>query len=490
MDRRLFLSLFLCVFLGAYELSVDSYRNYTVMDPELRGMGLIYPQSWLQPGDFLFSRNYEDSSFTYGRWDQLFYADPQNGMLGFSADVTVKYVPYSFPQRWSAAVEWLHYRGPSSSDRSDAVLHYRHQRGEVEYFHTRNSQKLQLQNDSYVYDVRSQGLTFRHRFTDKLGLSGGIDFNMIEQQQANTANHDVFHQYIEMQYNINRPLSVYGILENRYFRIDEKGIPMRVFRPGVRYRSEKFFAHLALRIAPGRLFPIAQIGFRPGPFSLEAYAKVRNPQFIIGQMANQYIGIKSSLNLNKKHHSLKADAGAFYDFPPAAQIFHDSIPDPLPAYYGGKILAEYRFKTRSVDLYGRGSAYYHVNPPKGYYHPEIAAFTLGMEIRTKPAGGKMRLDGDLYFQTILHENPDNVSFDGSGLFYLRSGNGDPVLDFKAALQLRMRIQSFALVWDLSAPLKPGGDLQYYLYQGVYTSSDFRYGNTFFTALSLEWYWWK
>ncbi|MDD3715514.1 MAG: hypothetical protein PHT46_00245 [Candidatus Marinimicrobia bacterium] len=490
MKYRPFSLLFLCTFLLAHELSVDNYRDYTVLDPEQRAMGLIYPQSWLQPGAFLFIRNYEDSSFTYGRWDQLFYVDPQSGMMGFSADVTVKYVPYSSPHRWSAAVEWLHYRGPSSSDRSDAVLHYRHQRGEVEYFHTRNSQKLQLLNGNYVYAVRSQGLTFRHQFSEKLGLSGGIDFNMIEQQQANTANHDVFHQHIEIQYSISKPLSLYGVLENRHFWVNENGIPMRVFRPGLRYRSGKFFTHLAMRIAPGRLFPIAQIAYRPGPFSLEAYAKVRNPQFILGQMANQYIGVTSSLNLNNKHHSLKADAEVFYDLPPAAQMIQDTLPDPLPAYYGGKIYAEYRLKTKAFDLYGRGSGYYHGNPPKGYYHPEIAAFALGMEVRTKPAGGKMLLDGDLNFQAILHENPDNVSFNAAGLYYLRSGNGDPVLDFKAALQVRMRIQSFALVWDLSTPFKVGADLQYYLYQGIYTSSDFRYGNTFFTALSLEWYWWK
>lgn len=471
--------------LGAYEFGSDSYAQYTVFDPEERTMGLIYPESWLKPSDFLFQRNYEDSSYTYARWGQLFYIDPQSGSMGFSEDVIVRYIPYSFPHRWSVSIEWLHYLGSSSSDRSDLVLHYRHKRGEIEYYKTDNDQTLKLQNADHNYAVKSQGLSFRYGLSEKFMLNGGMDFSLIEQEYT-ALQHDVFHQDLQLNYIVNKRSRLYLAEESRYFWLDGNTKLMQVLRPGFRYQSQKFFTHLALRIAPGQLFPIAQIAFRPGPFSLEAYAKVRDPQFLLGQIANQYVGIKSALNLNGKHHLFKTDAEAYYDF------FPPSI-EASPSFkhqYGAEAGMEYRFKTKSLDLYGRGRGYLMLNPKLGFYHPEIAAISLGMDFRTKPAGGKMLLDGTLKFQAIIHENPENVGFDAAKLSYTLEGASAPVTDFMAKLQLKAIIRSFSLTWDLSIPLKTGEDLTYYLYEGIYTSADFKYGNTFFTALSVEWYWWK
>jgi hypothetical protein len=203
-------------------------------------------------------------------------------------------------------------------------------------------------------------------------------------------------------------------------------------------------------------------------------------------MANQYVGIKSALNLNGKHHLFKTDVEAYYDFfPPSIEA------SPLLKHqYGAKAGMEYRYKTKSLDLYGRGRGYLMLNPKPGFYHPEIAAISLGMDFRSKPAQGKLSLNGNLFTEAILHEDPDSVSFNETKLVYGLQGSTDPVLDFRAGFQLQARVSSFALIWDLSTPLKADRDLQYYLYEGIYTSSDFTYGNTFFTSLSIEWYWWK
>lgn len=482
--RVLFL-LILFTSLSAYELGTDSYASHTVFDPEKRAMGLIYPNSWLTPSDFLFQRNYEDSSYTYASWDQLFYINPQTGNMGFSGDIIARYIPYSFPHRWSVSLEWLHYLGASATDRNDIILHYRHKRGEIEYYRTDNNQTLKLQNADYNYAVKSQSLSFRYGLSRKFMLNGGMDFSLMEQEYT-TLQHDVFHQMLQLIYVLNQKSNLYLAEESRYFWLDGNTKLMQVLRPGFRYQSPKFFSHLALRIAPGHLFPIAQIAFRPGPFSLEAYAKVRDPQFLLGQMANQYVGIKSSLNLTGKHHALKADAEVFYDFlPPSIET------SPLVKHqYGGKAGMEYRFKTKSLDFYGSGKGYLTINPKPGFYHPEIATISLGMDLRSRPAGGKMSLDGKLQLQSIIHEDPSKVSFDPVKLIYQRNAAGAAVTDYMAKLQLKALVRSFSLTWDLSIPLKAGKDLTYYLYEGIYTSADFKYGNTFFTALSVEWYWWK
>lgn len=491
MKRLLFLfTLFSLPYLPfAYELGAESWDRFMILDPNDREMGLTYPRSWLQPGKFLLQEEYYDSSYTYARWDQFFAIDQNAGAnYGLSSDIVIKYIPYSFPHRWSAAMEMINYKGPASTGKNDVVLQFQHHKGSFRYFHTNNTQTLSLTTGNTVHHIRSRSLTFDYKPAKKFTIKGGIDFNLIEQEGGSSGNHDTFHQFAELSYAAKKTLAFYGAFEHRQFWNPGSHASMIAFRPGLRYKHPKFFSHLAVRISPKKIFPIAQISYRPSPFFIEAYAKVRNPLPIIMHSGYQYLGAGAGLNIDRKTHKLYADLHASYDF--AGKAGSPMSPYPITDFFTMKSKAEYRYIRSAIELYGRATLARTYNNTSVYYYPELSTITAGCVFHAPLAGGKLLLDGDLNTQYIIHDDPDNVDFDPHTLIYTLQTPGDYAGDWKINMRLKAKLQNFSIAADLSAPLKAGEDLTYYFYEGIYTSSDFMYGNTLYAGIYIEWFWWK
>ncbi|MDZ7797862.1 MAG: hypothetical protein U5N56_12895 [Candidatus Marinimicrobia bacterium] len=473
----------------AYELGTESWDRFMILDPYEREMGLTYPRSWLQPGTSLLQKEYYDSSYTYARWDQLFAIDQNAGAnYGMSSDIVIKYIPYSFPHRWSAAMEMINYKGPSPTGKNDVVLRFQHQKGSLQYYHTNNTQTLSLTRGSTVHHIRSRSLNFDYKPAENFMLKGGMDYNLIEQKDTSSRNHDTFHQFAELDYVFRKGLVFYGVFEHRQFWNVNRHSSMLVFRPGIRFKRPNFFSHLAIWISPQKVFPIAQIAYRPNPFYIETYLKVRNPLPIIMHSGYQYAGAKAGLNIDGDIHKLHAGLHAYYDFAgnAAAPMSSFAIDD-----FGGlKATAEYRYKRSAIELYGRASVDHVFNHYSVYYYPELSTITAGCVFRAPLAGGKLLLDGDLNTQYIIHDDPDNVDLDPHTLIYTLRTPGDYAGDWKINMRLKAKLQSFSIAADLSAPLKAGEDLTYYLYEGIYTSSDLMYGNTLYAGIYIEWFWWK
>jgi hypothetical protein len=472
----------------SYELGTETWDRFTVLDPAQRAMGLTYPRGWLEPGEPLSRQEFADSSYTYARWEQIFTVDRAAGTYGFSGDIVVKYIPFSFPHRWSAAMEMISYRGPNSTEKSDVLLKYRNKKGSLQYFHTSNSQRLTLRNISTVHHIRTHGLNFEHRFGEKLGLSGGLDFNLIGQQDSTSRNYDTFHQFAKLRYVLGKDLTVYTAFEHRQFWNPGRHSTMLALRPGLQYRTPRFFSHLALRISPKRIFPIAQVAYRPGVFSLEAYAKVRNPLPLIMMKGYQYVGLGAGLDMDGEHHDLQVRADVTLDFAGGAAGY--SSPYALENFYAVRAEAEYRFSLKSAGLYAQGTLGHVFNVSHVYYYPELSTLTAGFDFRAPLADGKLPVDGDINLQYIIHEDPDNVDFDPQTLLYSRSGHTGYAGDMRMNLRLQARLQSFSIAAELSSPLKAGEDLNWYFYEGIYTSSAFVHGNTLYAGINIEWYWWK
>ncbi|MCK4812587.1 MAG: hypothetical protein KAT14_01470 [Candidatus Marinimicrobia bacterium] len=475
---------FMIINLFAYELGSETYDRYTIFDPDARALGLTYPVSWLQPGAFLFQHDFEDSSYTYARWDQLFMVDQAIKGYNLSSDIVVKYIPYSFPQRWGVGLEFIDYKG--STKRNDVVIHYKHNKGSIEYFRTENTQSVTLGTGTTDHMITSNGLQFDYQASPEIRILGGINYNLIDQQDAISRNYDTFHEFAEIRFTLKKPFILYGKFEYRHFWNDGQQSNFMVFRPGARYQSPKMVAHLAFRISPKRIFPIAQIIYRPKPFFIEAYAKVRTPRIILKQQGHQYVGVKTGLKYKKKKHYLHAEIDTYYDF--VRKVMPDSV--IINDFYGIKAHGEYRFITSLMEFYGRASYNRTFNELLGYYHPELSTITGGAVFHAKLADGKLLLDGDINAQYIIHDNPENVRFDPSTLTYTLQEAGDYVGDWKINMRLKARVQTFSIALEVSTPLKANKDLYYYLYEGIYTSSDFEFGNTFYTGLYIEWCWWK
>jgi len=473
--------------LFAYELGTESYDRFLIMDPESRAKGLTYPRSWLEPDNFLMEIQYMDSSLTYARWDQLFSIDrTANWYYNLSADITVKYIPYSFPHRWGVALEFLDYRGPGSSKRSDAVIHYRHKNGNIRYYHTNNDQLLTMRTSENRYLIRSHGLTFDHNPAKMLKLLGGISYNRIDQSGGSIRKDDTYHAFVELRYRLAESILTSLALENRYFHNNGQESAYTAVRPGIRYTSGLFSTHLGYRIAAKQSLPIAHIRFDPEPFHLEAYAKVREPLVRLQQPGHSYLGIKGGVNLDKNNHRILADADLYYDI-----IRRDAGGDPVNRdFYGIHAKTEYRFKLKAMEVYGRGSYHRNIDPQPGYYYPEISTLTAGYTFRAGLVEGKLVLFGDLNAQLIIHDDPLKVRFDPSKLIYMPEDDVQAVADWRINLKLTAQVQTFRIGVDLSTPLHAGKDLTYYLYEGIYTSSDFFYGNTFYAAITIDWLWWK
>ncbi len=469
--------------LQALELGLETWDRYTVFEPDTRAMGMTFPSSWLEPDAFLFAHQYEDSSYTYGRWDQIYLIDPSaGGYFTLSNDIVVKYVPFSSPHRWSAGMEMIRYEGPSATRRTDAVLHYQGGKGSVEYYHTDNTQSLMLTGGIVENRIKSQGMTFDYRAGSKIRFLGGLDMNLIDQEDDSVRSYDAFHQFAEFRYAASQPLQFYGIAEFRYFRNEDRSNTMMVFRPGMRYRKGVFSTHLALRISPERIFPIAQIMLKPGPFNLEVYAKVRNPLFILRQPGYAYYGILAGVDHRGKHQVIRAAIDASYDNT-GVKPGHVSAPTYIPPnFFSLKARAEYRLTFPALEFYGRAAYSETFDHGTYYYHPERATLTGGLAFHTKPAKGKLLWEGDLNAQYLVHDDPDFVGFDARTMTYALSPGGTLIGDWKFNLHLSARIGTFGIGLDISAPLD--------LYGGIYASSDILYGNTFYAGLTADWSWWK
>ena len=481
------LTLMALSFLSAYELGTDSWGGYTVFDPDSRVSLLAYPSSWLKPGKILLDHDYQDSSSTFGSWDQIFTMDESRSYdYGLSSDIVAKYTPYSFPHRWSAGLEFVNYKGPNSTYRTDAVLHYKHKKGEIEYYNTSNDQRIMLNTQITTHYIRSNGLSLNYQIAEKLKVLGSIDYNKIAQEDTSSRTYDIHHEFVGLQYSFAKAFTAYGNFHYWYYINEDREGPAMLFYPGIRYNSKMIMSHVSLRISPTTIHPIAEFAVYPDPFYFHVYAKARSSRLPFKQAANEYIGFKAGIKKDSEHHYFMTDVQADYD------VVRTGEPDSLinNDFYGVKAKAEYRFKTPGIELYGRATYNQIINPREGYYHPERSILMGGMEFHTKLAEGHLLLNGDINAQYIIHDDPDNVSFNPSTLSYHLLQEGDPVGDWKINFKLKAIIQTFAISAIISTPLKAGEDIYYYLWEGIYTSSDLFYGNTFYAGLNIQWLWWK
>jgi hypothetical protein len=494
MKRFIIIALMIASYLSAYELSTDSWGRYTVFDPDQRVSLLSYPTSWLKPGTILFEHNYEDSTSSYAKWDQFFMMDRASDYVGTSTDIVAKYTPYSFPQRWSAGLGFVNYKGPNSTERTDAVLHYKNVKGQVEYYHTSNEQVIAMASGTNTnHSIRSNGLSLNYQATQKISVQGTMDYNLIEQQDTSARRYDLVHEFIGAQYSPWKAISFYGKFHYWYYVNEDRQGPAWLFFPGANYTGKIFKAHLSLRISKSTVHPIAEFTFNPKAFYLGVYTKARSTRLALSQSANQYMGIKTGLRIDAKRHLLDINVHGTYDIVPddASSI----TPPPVDPYvsndsYEARLNAEYRFKAKQIELYTKATFNRTFNPREGYYHPERSIITAGMDFTTKLAKGSLLLDGDLNAQYIIHDDPNNVAFNPSTLSYTLLQSGALVSDWKLNLNLNAHVQTFVISLNLSTPLKLGEDVRYYLYEGIYTSSDLAFGNTFYAGLNLQWFWWK
>lgn len=487
MKRLIILTLLTLSFLGAYEFSTDSWGDYTTFDPDKRVALISYPTSWLKPGAILFDHDYQDSSSSYGSWNQIFTNDESRSYnLGISSDIVAKYTPYSFPHRWSAGLKFVNYKGPNSTYRTDAVLHYQHKKGAVEYYHTTNDQNITLNTGITDHKISSNGLSFDYQILAKFKVIGSIDYNLIEQIDTSSRTYDIHHELVGLQYSFAKSITAYTNFHYWYYHHEDREGPAWLIFPGIRYSSKLFMSHASLRISTSTIHPIAELAVYPDPFYIHIYTKARSSRLALRQSANQYVGIKTGVKHDSEHHYLCANMQANYDFVRTGEP--DSIINN--DFYGINAKAEYRFKTEAIELYSRATYNKIVNPREGYYHPERSILTGGMKFHAKLAKGNLLLDGDINAQYIIHDDPNNVLFNPSTLSYNLLQAGAPVGDWKINFELKAKIQTFAISAKVSTPLKMGKDLNYYFYEGIYTSSDFIIGNTFYAGLNIQWLWWK
>lgn len=488
MKRIMMLSLILLTWLSAYELGTDTWNRYTVLSPSERAMGMTYPRSWIMPEHLLMNPVYEDSSKTFGSWDQIL----AYGGSGISNIILVQYIPYSIPERWSLGMNFVSYNGPNPTDRSDAVFNMKYLSGSLSAYHTSHTQTINLNSGTMYHRINANALNFDQQLIKNLRLKGGIDFQLIEQQEAyidTQRDYNAHHEHLELSYTFRSPLQVYGKFEHRYFLNDGRENTMVVFRPGLRYNKGIFSTHLAMRISPSRVFPIAQFMLHPKPFFFELYAKVRCPVFILQQPGYAYYGFRSGIDHQGDTHKIKANLEFTYDHTGIS----DSITSPVyipPNFYMMNLSAEYKLALNKVELYLKGHYHENFNFTHYFYHPERAVLAAGLIFHGSLAGGNLLLDGDMGASYFIHDDPENVSFDPVSLRYSVLPGTDPVGDWKINLSLKAQIKTFSIAADIAVPIKAGKDFNWYFYEGIYTSSDMQTGNTFYAGLNLSWLWWK
>ena len=489
MKRLIIVTLLTLSSLFAYELGTDSWNKYTIFDPAERSMGMTYQLSWLTPDKILLDPIYEDSSKTYGSWNQLL----DFGGTGLSNLIIAQYIPYSFPHRWSAGMDFFNYNGPNPTSRTDVVLEYQFKKGAFKAFHTDNTQTIKLTRGTTNHFINSNALNFNYQFKKKLKISAGFDFQLIEQEETayDTLRHyNADHEFLQLGYVISKPFQLYAKFERKYFQNDTRENTMTVFRPSIKYAKGIFMMHLAMKIAPDKVFPIAQFMVHPGPFFLETYAKVRNPIFMLRQAGYQYYGIRSGINYKNERHKLQAEIEFTFD---NTGVLPGSIQGPVyipENFYMLKTRAEYHLNLQKTEFYLKGHYHENFDFVHYYYHPEIAAFNGGFVFHAKLSEGKLLLNGDINTTYIIHDDPDSVGFDPISMRYFAPAGIDKVGDWKINFKLKAQISTFSISVNLSTPLKANENINWYLYEGIYGSSDMAIGNTFYAGLNIQWLWWK
>lgn len=468
--------------LYAYDLDMGGLGKYTIFDPYSREPLLSYPTSWLKPSQELFDHNYQDSSSTYARWERFF-------ALGFksSNNIIAKYTPFSSPHRWSVGLQFTNYSMGNPTQRNDAVLHYKNDRGEINYYHTSNTQIINmLSRRDIKHNIKTNGLNFKYSLNDKFKLSGGIDLNLIEQSDGSIRNYNINHDHIKVQYLASKNLMAYSTFHYWYWINEDRQGPEIFFYPGMKFTKGILFTHLSLRISSSSIKPIAEIKIQPGVFHLHTYLKTRSPRIALVQAGNQYMGLNTGINIASKQHIFRANIQGDYDFLPATP--GDTVANHN--FYSTHALAEYCLKLKNIEAYSSGQYFYSFNPISGFYNPEIARITLGLKFSTPLAKKKLMLSGDINAQYIIHEDPNNVSFDPSKLFYTRIGESAPVNDWQINMNLNAKIQTFLLRANFSLPLNLNDTSLDYFKYGFKTSSDLNYGHGAYAGLTIEWLWWK
>ena len=486
--KRCLILLLMFLSLGAYELGFDTWNTYTVFDPEQRTMGMTYPVSWLCPENILLDPQYDDSSSTFAQWEQFV----SFAGSGVSNKVLAQYIPYSTPQRWSLGMNFTSYLGPSPTKRSDMVFDYRHNRGEFKAYHTSHSQTFNMSHGRFYHNINSSALNFDHKIAEKFILKGGIDFQIIEQENAtddSVRNYNAHHEYVQGTYQLSRLFQVYGKFEYRYFQNDERHNTMMVFRPGLKYKKGIFMGHLAMRISPNQVFPIAELSLRPGALFFNVFAKVRNPLFIIKQPGYQYFGFNTGIDHQGKHQDLSLKFQLTYDYTniPAYVVIIPYIPYN---FFMMDISAEYALKIKNSKVYVEGDYHNDFKAIHYYYHPQIAAITGGFAWKGKVIDGKLLLEGDINAQYMLHDDPDSVSFDPETMIYSKTFEASPVGSWKLNFKLKAIIKTFDISLNISSPLNFNKDIDWHFYDGIRSTSDLLTGNTFYAGLTISWLWWK
>ncbi|MFA6618064.1 MAG: hypothetical protein WCT23_03230 [Candidatus Neomarinimicrobiota bacterium] len=482
MKKRVVTIILLFSMLCAYDLGMGGLGQYTIFDPHLREPLLSYPTSWLKPSQELFDHNYQDSSSTYAKWERFF-------ALGFksSNNIIAKYTPFSSPHRWSVGLQFTNYSMGNPSQRNDAVLHYKNDRGEIHYYHTNNTQIINMLSRRDVkHKINTNALNFKYSLNDKFKLSGGVDLSLIEQSDDSTRNYNINHDHIKIQYLANQNITAYSTFHYWYWVNEDKQGPEIFFYPGIKFTKGILLTHLSLKISSSSIMPIVEIKIQPGVFHLHSYLKTQSPRIALAQTGNQYTGLMTGINIASERHEFMASIQGDYDFLPATPS--DTVANYN--FYSTQALAEYRLKLKNVEAYSSGQYYYSFNPIAGFYNPEIATIALGLKFFTPLANKKLILNGDINAQYIIHEDPDNVSFDPSALTYTRLSESTPVGDWLINLNLNARVQTFLLTANISLPLNPNNTSFDYFKYGFKTSSDISYGHGAYTGLTIEWLWWK
>lgn len=482
MKKTLLLFALLTVSLTAYELGSDSWGNYTTFDPAERSMGMTYPESWVTPSKFLLNPTFDDSSKFYGSWEQVLTFNRDYGSYDLSNNIIAQYSPQSSPKRGYLGLEYVDYKGLNATNRTDLAFNYKYKNGSVDYFTTNNRQTIALDSATVEHRIISNTLKFDQGFGKRFRLLGGIDFYSIDQEEGISRNYNASHEFMEIRYAASKSFQLYGKFEHRFFRNHFQENIMMVFRPGIKYHKGIFFSHFAVRISPSQAFPIAQIILKPKPFYIEAFLKVRNPVFILKRPGYQYTGLRTGVHFNSKKHKINADLEANYNL--TSKL---AIPVPTPNFFTFKADGEYRYKFQNLDTYIAAS-YARTGNTQYFYHPEISTIQTGVQIHTILSKSKVFLDIDVNANYILHDDPNNVSFNPSTLTYNLITDGAIIGDWKVNLSVNTHINSLILGFDISTPINPSEDLYWHLYEGIYTSSDFLVGNTFYAGLNIHWLW--
>lgn len=483
MKRLLLLICLSAGLLSAYDFGLDSRNSYTIFDPDERVALLTYPSSWLMPSKELLTHQYADSTNTMATWDQLFN-------IGYLSNIiTAKYTPYSFPHRWSAGLAFTNYKSGNATQRTDAVLSYKHALGEIEYYHTNNLQTLLLKDKSAQHDITSHGLSFLYTPGSRFRLSGGMDINYISQlltystSTSETKIYDIHHEYLELNYMASKRLNLYSKFHYRYFVNNAQTGSLTFFYPGMIYKGDHYVANVSLRMSANMVKPVIMLKYQFKPIFFEAYTKVRCPILILKEQGRQYIGFKTGMYINKENFSIEALYHSSQDLSNTGSL--SFIENQLSQFE-----ATYILKRPKAEFFLHAQTSSNNNPTPGYYHPERSILEAGTKFNINVAKGNLILHSEFNAQYITHDDPENVSFDPSTLTYTLLQEGDPVNDWKANLSIKAIIKSLSISLLVSSPIDIFGDLTYHLEDGIYASNDLYYGNNFYAGLNIEWYWWK